>query len=610
MPSIRSACIFFLFFYFSLSSSAKADWINLSGAENAPTIAEIYILDNHVRLVLEIYIGDIPTFEDLFPDAFLKETVNRPSLAERLKRFSSETFRFLTPDGMPLQAELQVIEPRLRIDRTGPFRFMRSPLTGRLVNQPPDDKRVVYAELVYPFKGRPDELTIIPPQTPQGLAAANIGFIAYHKAVPIIDFRYLSSSAKLFLNWDDPWYSRFNNPNLKRHHKSGIMSFLYVEPYEVRHEVLIRVRDLEEWLDLGLRGKEFIEIDELEPLKKKIGEFFLNRNRVLVDGKALRPILDRTNFVKVGLTGIQLLETLERLELSTAIVGVIIAYITGGLPKEVTVHWELFNDKIQQVPVTITDPAGPFLSFVTPEDNVLKWTNFLKKYKIPEVKELVVSQRTGGFPLGSAICFAGLVPLAWHIRTRRKKGHPIRFHAGIGSLLVAGGIIMLPYFQFSFVPPQTALLKMEQKEATNVLRGLLKNIYRAFDYRMEEDIYDKLAISVTGNLLADIYLQNRKSLAIQKAGGAQARIKNVEILNVSMNHSPDLPMSLSFNCKWTAFGTVGHWGHVHARKNQYEADITIQPIEGAWKIVGLELVEEKRIDPYSDPGNSKSSGKS
>jgi len=345
-------------------------------------------------------------------------------------------------------------------------------------------------------------------------------------------------------------------------------------------------------------------------LKKKIGEFFLNRNRVLVDGKALRPILDRTNFVKVGLTGIQLLKTPERLELSTAIVGVIIAYITGGLPKEVTVNWELFNDKLQQVPATITDPAGPFLSFVTPEDSVVKWTNFLKKYKIPEVKELVVSQRTGGFLLGSAVCFAGLVPLAWQIWTRRKKGHSIRFHAGIGSLLVAGGIIMLPYFQFSFMPPQTSLIKMEQEEATNVLRGLLKNIYRAFDYRMEEDIYDKLAISATGNLLADIYLQNRKSLAIQKAGGAQARIKNVEILNVSMNNSPDLPMSLSFNCKWTAFGTVGHWGHVHARKNQYEADITIQPIEGAWKIVGLELVEEKRIDPYSDPGNSKSSGKS
>ncbi len=612
MPSIRTACILFLFFYFSLSSSAKADWINLSGAENAPTIAEIYILDDHVRLVLEVYIGDIPTFEDLLPDSFLKETVNRPSLAERLKRFSSETFRFLTPDGTPLQAELQVIEPRLRKDRTGPFRFMRNPFTGRPVNQPPDDKRVVYAELIYPFKGRPDELTIIPPQTTKGLAAVNIGFIAYHKAVPIIDFRFLSFSERLHLNWDDPWYSKFENPNLKRHHKSGLMLFLYVEPYEVRHEVLTRVRDLEEWLDLGLRGKEFIEIDELEPLKKKIGEFFLNRNRVLVDGKALRPILDRTNYLKISLTGIRLLEKPERLELSTAIVGVIIAYITEGLPKEVTVDWELFKDDIQQVPATMTDPAGPFVSFVTPDDNILKWTNFLKNYKTPVIQAVTVAENPGMFtiPIGSAFCFATLVPLFRKMRTHRKKGKSSGMLIGFSGLLFAGGLFLFPYFQVSVDNPISSTAKMEKTEAVTILHTLLKNVYRAFDFRKEEDIYDKLSASVSGNLLADIYLQNRKSLAIQKAGGSLARIKNVEILDVSMNDSPGLPMSLLFNCKWTAFGMVGHWGHVHARKNQYVANITVQPLEGSWKIVGLELVEEKRIDPYSNPGNSKSSGKS
>lgn len=28
----------------------KADWINLTGAETAPNIAEIYVLDDHVKL--------------------------------------------------------------------------------------------------------------------------------------------------------------------------------------------------------------------------------------------------------------------------------------------------------------------------------------------------------------------------------------------------------------------------------------------------------------------------------------------------------------------------------------------------------------------------------
>jgi len=48
-------------------------------------------------------------------------------------------------------------------------------------------------------------------------------------------------------------------------------------------------------------------------------------------------------------------------------------------------------------------------------------------------------------------------------------------------------------------------------------------------------------------------------------------------------------------------GTVGHWGHIHTRENQYEANITVEPMEGAWKITGLELLEEKRIDQYANP---------
>jgi hypothetical protein len=37
------------------------------------------------------------------------------------------------------------------------------------------------------------------------------------------------------------------------------------------------------------------------------------------------------------------------------------------------------------------------------------------------------------------------------------------------------------------------------------------------------------------------------------------------------------------------------------RKNQYEANITVEPVESAWKITALELLEEKRIDPYAKP---------
>ena len=51
-------------------------------------------------------------------------------------------------------------------------------------------------------------------------------------------------------------------------------------------------------------------------------------------------------------------------------------------------------------------------------------------------------------------------------------------------------------------------------------------------------------------------------------------------------------------------GTVGHWGHVHTRKNQYEALVTVEPVEGHWKITGLELLEEKRVEPYNPSATS------
>jgi hypothetical protein len=100
-------------------------------------------------------------------------------------------------------------------------------------------------------------------------------------------------------------------------------------------------------------------------------------------------------------------------------------------------------------------------------------------------------------------------------------------------------------------------------------------------------------------LLSEIYLQNRKSMVVTQAGGARARVKEVEILDVNVNNLNGHPLGLLFRAKWTAMGSVGHWGHIHIRKNQYEANISVEPVDGAWKITDLELLEEKRIDSYA-----------
>ncbi len=598
--AIRPSLVSLIVAVLLTSSIANADWINLTGAETSPNIAEIYIMDDHVKLALEVYIGDLQTFDHLVPDDWLKDAnVVRPTLAERMREFSSKMFQFVTDTGEKLRAELSLAEPRLRKDRQSPFAGMINPITRRRVPEPPADKRVLYAELIYPYtNGKPSRLTIIPPLDESGRPIVAIGFIAYHKAVPIIDFRYLGAPANISLRWDDPWYSKFDNPNLKRHHKSALMSYLYIEPYEVRHEILTRVKDMKTWMDLGLRGRENIEVDEWNSLKQKIGDFLLTKNKVRVDGKPLKPILDRTDYIKVALTGIQLLLEPERLDLSTAIVGVKYVYLTKGLPKEVTVDWELFTDEIKRVPATAIDPAGPFASFVTPEDRIHKWTNFLKNYRAPQVAELVVSNSLTKFnvPVGSVISLSLLLLVGWQAKRQRQQSKSIRPQLIAGAALFTATLLLAPFMHVSIGRPAIIAPKLNQAEANQLVESLLKNVYRAFDFRREEDVYDKLAVSVSGDLLSEVYLQNRRSLAVQRAGGAQAKVNEVKILDAVMQPNTAHTLALKIKSTWTAQGSIGHWGHVHTRKNQYEANLTVEPVDGVWKITGLDMIEEKRID--------------
>jgi len=586
------------------SSPAKADWINLSGAQSAQNIAEIYVNDDHVRLVLEIYVGDLDKFIDLLPDDFFKQSdVKPPPVQERMRRFSKDTFRFIADNEKHLEAELKLSEPRLRKDRPNPFAGMINPYTRQPIPGPPKDKRALYAELIYPFKTRPKMLTIIPPLDKRGVPAVSIGFIAYHKEVPVVDYRYLTEAAKLQLDWADPWYSRFENKALKRWQQSGLMTFLYIEPYEVRHETLVRVKDMESWIDLGLKGKEFIEVDEFESLKKRISEFLLKHSKVLIDGKPFRPILDRTSFVKYTMTRTFFIDQPERMPLNTAMLGVIITYLTKSIPQEVTVDWDLFSDRIQKVPTNAVDPAGPFPSYVTPDENMFIWKNFLKNYKMPTVAEVRVDDAIArlAIPVGSLLCILILIPVVWQMSRRRKNNQSIGLQIGLVAVLIAGCIALYPFLHVSIARPAVMAPKLANKEAVGILQSLLKNIYRSFDFREEEDIYDRLATSVTGDLLAEIYLQNRKSLVVTQAGGAQAKVKEVKILDVAVEPLDDRPLALMFRSKWTAMGTVGHWGHIHIRQNQYDANITVEPVDGAWKITDLELLEEKRIDPYAKP---------
>ena len=285
------------------------------------------------------------------------------------------------------------------------------------------------------------------------------------------------------------------------------------------------------------------------------------------------------------------------MDIATAIVGVIITYLTDGLPQLVTVDWDLFADQIQKVPATATDPAGPLPTFLTPYDNVHTWNNFLKSYTPPTVANVSVYETVSKLqlPVPSLLCLAALLLTAiWSWRRYRSSG-PVLIPLVSGLLLLTAVVLLYPYGRFEVMRPAAMLKSLDQQEAQTILNSLLKNVYRAFDFREESDVYDKLAIFVSGDLLADLYLEQRKSLVVEQAGGAQAKVAKVGINQVTVQDSVRHPGAIDLRASWTALGTVGHWGHVHSRQNQYDAIVTIRAVAGSWKIIDLELLEEKRL---------------
>ncbi|MGB6994780.1 MAG: hypothetical protein WBG00_16290, partial [Thermoanaerobaculia bacterium] len=136
--------------------------------------------------------------------------------------------------------------------------------------------------------------------------------------------------------------------------------------------------------------------------------------------------------------------------------------------------------------------------------------------------------------------------------------------------------------------------RVTDEKAEGIVAALLHNIYRAFDFREESTIYDVLDRSVTGDLLTQIYLETRRGLELASQGGARAKVKEIEMLEIEPRKLQGRP-GFQARCTWSVAGSVGHWGHNHQRKNKYEAELTVEPVDGVWKLTRLDLLQEERI---------------
>lgn len=561
-----------------IAGPLSADAIMRSQAMSATTIAEFFIEDNRVVVELEIGLADLRAFRNLLPDELYERMGYVPApLPQRLRTFITENLVILNHDGLALAARILAIGPGERVRRD---KVSGEPLPAGEA----EPETVISARLEYLFDGQPDSLTF---GGRWDDVTASVGFVVYHLKVPVNDFRYLSRSQVLDLDWNDPWYSSFRTRNLRRTYFSPMSGFIYVEPYEVRKEIVVRPKDLQSWVDLGLSGRQTIPVDMQDELKRTAAEFLREHQAVVIDGERIAPELARINFLDRSLKTSRVIDPPEELDINSAILGVIFVYpIVEPLPERVTMTWDLFNDKIQLISAASVDQAGAMPVYLEPDYAVLVWQNFLKNPVLPTLVVIAAPPST----VARVMLYLRWLLLAATLVLLIRWLYGLRDDGPVGAALYGLGAAAL-VSAAAFYLGQAAVVSDERGQ--EIVGGLLHNVYRAFDFRDEGKIYDVLLQSVEGELLTKIYLETRRGLELASQGGARAKVKSIELTELTTRPSDDA--GFVANATWTVAGAVGHWGHLHQRANRYKADMRVQPVNGNWKLTGLEILEEERL---------------
>jgi hydrogenase/urease accessory protein HupE len=204
---------------------------------------------------------------------------------------------------------------------------------------------------------------------------------------------------------------------------------------------------------------------------------------------------------------------------------------------------------------------------------------------------------TGGIsvPVLSVILFIGIaVVIAVYFTRFKQKTRPPRA-ALIAATFLIIGLATYPYGRIVFARPFVSVQKISEDETKGIITDLLQNTYRAVNLQDEFEIYDKLALSVHGDLIEKIYLESRKRTVLPSQDSPEVQIIEVTIADIIDAKATDDRLGYTYTCEWYVSGTVRHWAHQHNRQNRYVGLITVKRIDETWKIIEWELLDEQRI---------------
>lgn len=373
---------------------------------------------------------------------------------------------------------------------------------------------------------------------------------------------------------------------------SQVYSYLYLTPVEVRLELLVPLLTLEEWTGLPRQEADRLGVGEQQRARETTVDFITEHSNMEINGRRVEPIVDRFDFFGPDHRDFSSPPPERPVGVFNARAGVVLSYPALTPPEQVVFEWDYYTPRFQHLVPRIYIFDEPGIDFRLDEFR----PQYAWRGEVPmDVQPLSLPPPEPlprwRVPVLSVVLASGAV-FCLMAACRRRTG---RF-LSIAALLGVAAVLAHSRMVVTLPPVFGEKSEPAGEEVAGTIGPLLWNLYRAFEYRTEERIYDALAESVSGDLLEELYLAVQRNLQVDGQGGARARVEAVDLLHGearSNNRAGSIYPAFEYRAVWEVDGILDHWGHVHTRKNRYEAVFTVEGTPEGWRITGFTpLVEE------------------
>ncbi len=372
-------------------------------------------------------------------------------------------------------------------------------------------------------------------------------------------------------------------------------TYLYIEPYETRMEALFGAEMLLGWIGESPDPAAALTPEAQLEIGKKVASKADRWCAVRDDGNTAKGRLVSVSFVKGEPGRTEPVKAGESVAPKDCMIGIMWEFATSPVPRTIEALWWEWNPPINSLPIKLFFGTQTDNLEMTRDLNFAKWQNEGRLPPPKPLAEVPPLPPVTYIPIPIATAIWLLIGVVYYVLRNRTDRKPRGGWLGmlIAWVFVAVILSLMGVVHVRNPTDKIATPVKTADDAVRIARPLLRNIYRAFDYQTESQIYDSLKRSVEGELLRKVYLEMIQSLAIDGGEGARARVTDVDVQIDKVTQGDGL--TFTTEGQWTALGTVGHWGHTHTRVNRYNARVTFRPVDSEWKITGLEVLELRRM---------------